>query len=228
MSSIIREILLTILKFSISVVSALTLSYIIYLIPIMRYFSEYLITFIIGLPINPLISSFIFFTIIFIIYTAIFRTSRLGPLVNIVLSLITLVLNSPTTYFILSYLGSRYSSSIVNSIVMIVRYFHVSYNIMVIICVISIINVVLLIICRVLENYEVINELISIKRVDVRGSIHGVVLYAVLILILSLLASIGIFVLVLARGSYFPLGISILGICAIVLMMLLLISLRRS
>jgi len=228
MSSTLRIFLGLVFKFIISIASSLTLSYVIYLVPLLNYFAILITSHIFGVYINPILSSFIFFSIIFIIYTSVYRSCRLGPLVNVVLIILVLILNSPGIYLIVNYMLNHFSNEFVINIARFIYDFHVSTSSILILSIIARLNVGFLVMSRVLENYDVYVELVEVKRIPTYGSISSLLILSLVFIVLSIMLCICIFTMPFVKGIYVPITMSIMGISVFTIVMLFILALRKS
>ncbi len=223
MSYKLDRVVIIIFQIVISIVSALLLSCLICTVPLLKFFT-YVAEYSIGMGVNPLISSTLFFSTIFILYSIISRTCRLGPLVCTIMCIVVLVLNSPLIYLIVSKL-SYIAPHVASTLGTLVYGFHVPLRDLLYISILCAASTLIMIISRVVENIYAIGELTYLKRVPIAGSLSNILVTSSLVVIcLAFIVSGSILSLSRVNVGPVPVGLSLLsiGVLSLLIMLLLL------
>ncbi|NPA23837.1 MAG: hypothetical protein GXO23_06050 [Crenarchaeota archaeon] len=224
MSYKLDNILIVLLQVVVSIVSAVILSCLITIVPMLRFFT-YVAEYSIGLGVSPLIASSIFFSLIFVMYSIISRTCRLGPLVCTIMCIIVLALNSPITYLAVVKLGYA-SSTIAGAVGTLLRGFYVSPRDLIYVSILCVASTIMLIMSRVIENMYAIGEIATLKRVPVIGSVTSLLLTSLLTLIFLSFIAIGSLLMFTRLEARIPVSTSLISIGALSLLVMTLLLAR--
>ncbi|NPB00112.1 MAG: hypothetical protein GXO10_01940 [Crenarchaeota archaeon] len=224
MSGKLDRVVILVLQLSISIVSAVLLSYLILIVPLLRYFT-YVAEYSIGIYVNPFLASFMFFSAVFLTYSIASRTCRLGPLVCTIMCIIVLFFNSPIVY-LMTLRIEQVSKIIASTVGTFVRGFYIPSNDLVYVSMLCVVSTLMLILSRVIENSYAIEELVFIKRVPLLGSFSNIVITTSLILISLAFITLGALLEISHTWTSVPVGISLISIGLTCLLVMILILAR--
>ncbi|NPA70263.1 MAG: hypothetical protein GXO26_05580 [Crenarchaeota archaeon] len=224
MSGKLDRFIILILQVAISTISAVLLSYLVMLVPLLKLFT-YVAEYSIGLMINPFIASLMFFLVIFLTYSLASRTCRLGPLVCTIMCIVVLVFISPVTYLIVLKIESV-SKTLASILGTFIHGFYIPSRDMIYVSILCAISTLMLILSRVVENSYAISELALMKRVPVKGSFSNIVLTSALILISLAFIVVGALMSTIRSVFSIPVSISLISIGSICLLLMIVLLIR--
>ncbi len=224
MSGKLDRLIILILQITISVVSAVLLSYLIMIVPLLKFFT-FVAEYSIGILINPFLASFMFFLVIFLTYSLASRTCRLGPLVCTIMCIIVLFFNSPMTYLIVMRL-ENISKSLANILGTFIHGFYIPPRDLIYVSILCAVSTIILVLSRVVENSYAIEELALIKRVPIYGTFSNIVLTTSLILVSLAFIVVGSLLMMSHASLMVPVSISLISIGSICLLLMIVLLAR--